>query len=187
MKHEAVPITHSALSNLIATVGTQKPETGGLLFGSRHDGIIRKFVYDQWGSRSRSSYDPDVSKLNPILKDEWRERRLALIGWAHSHPYGASRLSGDYGGNVGDKGFLKAIFRAMPSLDRFVVPILFSGDEGALTIHPYIAERDKIDRYHLGMFQPIEDNEAPDPWIYETETMKSGTEESNAHKERENA
>lgn len=167
MAHEKISITQSALSDLIATVGTQKPETGGLLLGSRQDGIIREFVYDHWGGRSRTSYDPDPSKLNPILKKKWAEERLALIGWAHSHPYGASRLSGDYGRNTGDIGFLHAIFDAMPSLKRFVVPILFSTAEGPLTLHPYIVERGAIKNYKLGQLCPIPDADAPDTWSYE--------------------
>jgi hypothetical protein len=167
MRGDDIKITHSALGSLIATVGQYKPETGGLLLGSRHDNIIRKFVFDQWGSSTRASYDPDPSKLNPIIKSEWRENRLALVGWTHSHPWGASRLSGDYGRNTGDVGFLRAIFAAMPSIQTFFVPIVFSSAEGALTLHPYIVERDQVERYRLGRFVPIADSEAPDPWGYE--------------------
>lgn len=166
-----VKITHSALGKLISTVGTRKPETGGLLLGSRHDNIIRKFVFDEWGSSTRASYDPDPSKLNPIIKHEWRENRLALVGWTHSHPWGASRLSGDYGRNTGDIGFLHAIFAAMPSIQTFFVPIVFSSAEGALTLNPYIVERGNIERYQIGRFAPIPDSEAPDPWIYEPKSV----------------
>lgn len=167
MHSDDIKITYSALGSLIATVGQRKPETGGLLLGSRHDNIIRKFVFDQWGSSTRSSYDPDPSKLNPIIKSEWRENRFALVGWAHSHPWGASRLSSDYGRNTGDIGFLRAIFAAMPSLETFFVPIVFSSADGALTLHPYIVERSNIEGYRLGRFVPILDQDAPDPWGYE--------------------
>lgn len=165
---KSIEIAYSAFGELMATVGTLPPETGGLLLGSREDNIVRKFVFDKWGSRSHISYDPDPSKLNSILKHEWRENRLALIGWAHSHPTGASRMSGDYGGNTGDVGFLRAIFEAMPSIETFVVPILFSGVGGAQTIHPYIVERGSIEHYKMGMFRPVPDESIPDPWSFET-------------------
>lgn len=55
----------------------------------------------------------------------------------------------------------------MPSIHTFFVPIVFSCAEGALTIHPYIVERDQIERYRLGRFVPIADSEAHDPWSYE--------------------
>lgn len=55
----------------------------------------------------------------------------------------------------------------MPSIQTFFVPIVFSSAEGALTLHPYIVERDQVERYRLGRFVPIADSEAPDPWGYE--------------------
>lgn len=88
--------------------------------------------------------------LNKIVKREWREHGLQLIGWAHSHPRGVERLSGDYGGGKGDVAYLTSIFHAMPKLPKFIVPILFSSDDGPLTIYPYVAYRDAPAEYRMG-------------------------------------
>jgi hypothetical protein len=147
---EDVRFDAAAFADLIAFVGHTPPETGGLLLGSRQDYVVRKFIFDESGSRSYSSYDPDVAVLNKIVKREWEENGLQLIGWAHSHPRGIDRLSGDYGAGTGDLAYLNLIFRAMPGLPKFIVPIIFSSSDGPLTIYPYVAYRDNAEEYRLG-------------------------------------
>jgi hypothetical protein len=147
---EDVRFVASAFADLVAFVGHAPPETGGLLLGSRQDYVVKKFIFDESGSRSYASYDPDVTVLNKIVKHEWEEHGLQLIGWAHSHPRGIERLSGDYGAATGDIGYLNSIFRAMPALSKFIVPIIFSTDDGPLAIYPYVAYRDRVEGYRLG-------------------------------------
>lgn len=147
---EDVVFTSTAFADLVAFVGLQPPETGGLLLGSRDDYVVTKFIFDESGSRTRSSYDPDVAVLNEIVKREWRQNGLQLVGWAHSHPRGSARLSGDYGGGKGDLAYLTSIFRAMRKLPKFIVPIVFSSDDGPLTVHPYVAYRDTPADYRMG-------------------------------------
>jgi Prokaryotic homologs of the JAB domain len=149
-KCEDVHFSASAFADLIAFVGHVPPETGGLLLGSRRDYVVKKFVFDESGSRSHSSYDPDVAVLNKIVKREWEENELQLIGWAHSHPRGVERLSGDYGGGTGDLGYLTRIFEAMPALPKFIVPIVFSSHDGPLSFFPYVAYRGNAEDYRLG-------------------------------------
>jgi hypothetical protein len=149
-KCEDVRFTGSAFADLVAFVGNVPPETGGLLLGSRRDHVVQKFIFDESGSRSYSSYDPDVAVLNKIVKREWEENGLQLIGWAHSHPRGVERLSGDYGSGNGDLAYLTRIFAAMPALAKFIVPIVFSSHDGPLCIYPYVAYRDNAEDYRLG-------------------------------------
>jgi hypothetical protein len=159
---EKFRIAKSAYDEILKTVGSRRPESGGILLGSREDFIVRKFVFDPHGSMSAGAYDPNVAFLNKIVKKEWKENGLAFLGFIHSHPRGMARLSGDYGGNIGDVGYLKAIFSAMPTLEKFLVPILFSpADGGELTLFPYIASRGDEENYFTGKLEVIKDKELP--------------------------
>ena len=114
---ENVVFAPPAFADLVAFIGLRPPETGGLLLGSRDDYVVTKFVFDDFWIATRSSYRPDVTVLDKIVKREWREHGLQLIGWAHSHPRGVERLSGDYGGGKGDVAYLtQHFFHAMPKL-----------------------------------------------------------------------
>jgi hypothetical protein len=130
------------------TVGIKRVETGGILLGDRNDYIVKKFIFDSKGSTSHAAYDPDINFLNKCIKEEWENNNLALLGFVHSHPRGVSRLSGDWGNNTGDIGYIKAIFSAIPALDRFLVPIIYSShDGGEFNMFPYMAERGNESNY----------------------------------------
>lgn len=156
-----------AYKELCATIGSQLPETGGLLFGDRSGPdayIVKKFVFDTSGKRSHVSYDPDPDVVNAIIKKVWAEEGLALIGWAHSHPRGVKYLSGDYGNGTGDIGYLRSIFQAIPALEKFLVPIIHSRADGPLTIYPYIAYRNEISNYRevkIAICHPEKGSAAP--------------------------
>jgi hypothetical protein len=152
--------TENAFKKIQETVGKRPAESGGILLGSREDYVVQKFVFDPSGSMSAGAYDPDVSFLNKVVKKEWAENKLAFLGFLHSHPRGALRLSGDWGNNTGDVGYMKGIFRAMPTLTKILVPIMFSSaDGGPLTVIPYIAERGKEEDYFEGKIEIIKDRD----------------------------
>jgi hypothetical protein len=159
-KNEPFVITQSAYDEIVRTVGSRPAESGGILLGSREDYIVQKFVFDPHGSMSHAAYDPDVNFLNKIVKKEWNENKLAFLGFVHSHPRGLSRLSGDYGGNTGDLGYMRGIFRAMPTLEKLLVPILFSpADSGELNFFPYMALRGREDNYFAGDLRIVHDDD----------------------------
>jgi len=159
-KTEPFVITESAYAEIVRTVGSRRAESGGILLGSREDYVVQKFVFDPHGSMSAGAYDPDVNFLNKIVKKEWKENELAFLGFIHSHPRGMSRLSGDYGGNTGDVGYMKAIFKAMPTLEKFLVPILHSpADGGELNLFPYIALRGQEENYFTGQLRIVHDHD----------------------------
>lgn len=141
---------HNAFCSIINTVGTLPPETGGILLGDRKDYIVEEFIYDSKGNRSSASYDPDIEFLNRVVKQKWEEERLELLGFVHSHPRGVNMLSGNYGDGYGDLGYLRKIFDAMPTLKKFLVPIVHSNfDNGGIQMFPYIIERDQYPNYEL--------------------------------------
>ncbi len=148
-----------AYRQILETVGSFPAESGGILLGSRDDYVVRKFIFDESGSCSPGGYDPDVDFLNPLVKKEWEENGLALVGFVHSHPRGVSRLSGDWGNGIGDMGYLKRIFQYIPALEKFLVPIIYSKADGReFDIFPYIAWRDSVEDYMEGKLEILEDS-----------------------------
>ncbi len=141
--------TMSAFLEIQATVGSERAESGGLLLGSRDDFIVRKYVHDKTGSRGRTNYDPDMEFINETVEYYWQKHGLSFLGFLHSHPRGVSRLSGDYGDGIGDIGYINLIMDAIPGLDRFLAPIVFSSyDKKPFEMFPYVAERGDIDNYY---------------------------------------
>ena len=149
----------SVYDEIINTVGSLESESGGILLGSREDYIVQKFFFDKSGSRTSGSYDPDLSSLNKIVKREWEENDLELLGFIHSHPRGYSKLSGDWGGGTGDIGYLKAIFAAMPTLETFLVPIMYSSYDGQeREFFPYVATRGREEKYKKHKLVIVDDD-----------------------------
>ncbi len=149
----------SPYRHIIDTVGYHTPECGGILLGYRKDYIVRKFIFDRNGMKSGGSYDPDVTYLNKVIKKEWEENGLELVGFAHSHPRGVSRLSGDWGNGIGDLGYIKSIFNAIPALPKFLVPIVFSEADGQeLQILPFIAHRESPESYEIAQLEIIDES-----------------------------
>lgn len=138
-------------------VGRLPAETGGILLGSRQDYVIRRFVLDPYGAKGPSGYDPDITYLNKVVREQWDENGLELLGFVHSHPRGVSRLSGDRGNGIGDLGYLRRIFAAMPLLPRFLVPVVYStADGGEFEVFPHIAHRDAIDAYETAAIELVD-------------------------------
>jgi hypothetical protein len=143
--------TSDAFGEIKSSVGSKKPETGGILLGFRSDYVVQKFIFDKEGSFSPSGYDPNVDYLNPFLKSEWHENRYELIGFVHSHPRGVCRLSGDWGNGIGDLGYLKRIFEHINGLNKFLVPIVYSVfDNHPFEIFPFIAWKASVKNYKKG-------------------------------------
>lgn len=172
-----IRILKSAYIDIQRTVGSKKTETGGILLGNRENYIVQKFVFDNLGSTFPTGYDPDVDFINGVLKEEWENNQLSLLGFIHSHPRGCSRLSGDYGNNTGDIGYMKAIFKAIPELDRFLVPIVYSSNDGKdFELIPYVAFEDDIENYSAEGIEIIPDKK------YSKESKKTIT--NNKQKEK---
>lgn len=154
-----------AYDEMIPTVGSLPAETGGILLGDRDDYIVKKFIFDENGSSRSAGYDPDIDFINQEIKREWEQNGLALIGFLHSHPRGVSRLSGDWGNNTGDIGYIKAIFKAIPSMEKFLVPIIYSTyDGGERKIFPYVAmsgKEEEYEKYQLTIIDEPQVSNAP--------------------------
>ncbi len=128
-------ITTSAYHEMLTTVGSQKAESGGLLFGSRRDWVITKFLFDKDAHTTASTYTFNVGYLNPMIEKLRNEQGLELLGFFHSHPQGYKQLSGP------DKEYFMRQFNNI-KVDKFLVPLMFPATDGTYDFRPYIIYRD---------------------------------------------
>lgn len=77
-------ITEEVLSQIRETVGSQIPETGGIL-GSSDGKRIDYFYFDKTANVTGATYEPDCDKLNLIIQ-KWYEKGIEFVGFIHSHP-----------------------------------------------------------------------------------------------------
>lgn len=84
-------ITEDVLSRIRETVGSQIPETGGIL-GSSDGKHVDHFYFDVTASVTGATYEPDCDKLNLIIQ-KWYEKGIEFVGFIHSHPRGAVKPS----------------------------------------------------------------------------------------------
>lgn len=138
-----IPICPKPLKTVRDTSGALTVETGGVLIGYRFDYVVRDFIFDHRGSSKPGAYDPDVKYLNQCLKKAWEQNGMKILGFLHSHPRGVCRPSGDYGNGIGDTGYVIRIFKHIQSLNKFLVPIVYStADGGCFEIFPFIVFRE---------------------------------------------
>lgn len=124
-------------STIEHTIGQLPAESGGMLGGSRLDGVARTFHFDQAAATSAATYSPDTTSVNALLRERWNPAGVNLLGFVHSHPAGMARPSG------GDLAYAERILAAIPDLDRLLLPIVQTvPDTGRFSLHPFAAERD---------------------------------------------
>ena len=90
-------ITEEVLSRIRETVGSQIPETGGIL-GSSDGKHVDHFYFDVTASVTGATYEPDCDKLNLIIQ-KWYEKTVSdscgnAAGWKHfsdDRQYGSGR------------------------------------------------------------------------------------------------
>ena len=117
-------------------IGDVTAEHGGVLGGSREDGIVQSFHFDRSARPSSATYSPDTASLKRLFADDWNPRGINMLGFVHSHPPGVTRPSG------GDLIYAERILSANPSLSRLLLPIIVTtADAGAFELLPYAAVR----------------------------------------------
>lgn len=144
-------ITTNAFTEMLKTVGSQNAEAGGLLFGSRKDWVITKFLYDRNAVTTVSTYSFDVGYLNPMI-DKLEEEGLQLLGFLHSHPQNCTNLS-----QPDIQYFLKQF--SYISVDKFLVPLMFSAVDGTHDFIPYTIYKDgRVEQSELELLPDQYDN-----------------------------
>jgi len=128
--------TAEAFRALRGTIGAQPAETGGPLGGRRGSGVVEHFAVDRTARRNSVQYYPDQPAVNELLRERWNPAGVNLLGFVHSHPYGAVRPSGQ------DLRYAAEILDAIPELDRLLLPIVQSSADGpTFDVRGYAAVR----------------------------------------------
>ncbi|QGY44851.1 hypothetical protein GM418_14595 [Maribellus comscasis] len=133
-----MPITESAFFEIINFIGGRKAESGGLLFGSEDDWVIRKFVPDTNAQTTRASYTIDTDRMNPIVKKLWDEEELSLLGIIHSHPRGSKAPSSP------DRYYFENLLGRIKR-KNFYVPIVFTIPDGGFKFFPYVYQNNELE------------------------------------------
>jgi hypothetical protein len=151
-------ITREALSQILATIGKRRPETGGILLGPIGRDGISKFVFDSEGDNSFAAYGPSSEQLSDLCEQE-TSRGIELKGFCHSHPGGFASPSG------GDMYYVQRFFDANPSMTTFYMPIMFNvpmssgfGYPSSMRDTIYIGGRTRMSSSH------IDKGQLPDGW-----------------------
>jgi hypothetical protein len=147
----------SVLRHIRGTVGRLPAEQGGPLGGSRADGIVRAFHFDDTAHQSGAAYSPDHERLNRLFAQEWNPAGVNFLGFVHSHPPRMRRLS------RGDFEYAERILDAIPELQRLLLPLVQTEpDTGRFELIPYAVVRDRaglrVERLEL---EVLAEEEAP--------------------------
>lgn len=119
---------------MLQTVGSRPAESGGLLFGSRKDYVITKFLFDKDAETTRNTYSFNVGYLNPMI-EKLGEEGLQLLGFVHSHPKAYKRLSEP------DRDYFQRQFKNIP-VDKFLTPLMFPATDGTYDFIPFVIYKD---------------------------------------------
>ncbi len=140
-----------------ATVGSQKPETGGILGANLHQNAlhISRFHFTQatkncYGGINAGycHYSPDHNEINRVVDDIWAKQGLWLAGIVHSHPGGMNQLSYGNGlNNDGDMTYFKNLLAhpesAAAGLNQFVAPIVNFNHRGDMEMTVWLVYADQ--------------------------------------------
>lgn len=172
-------ISSAVYQAIESTVGCYGPETGAMLGGSRKDGVVRQFHFDDQAQRTNVSYSPHFISLNAILREQWNPRDVNLLGFVHSHPGWLKKPSG------GDLIYAKKILDHNPELNELWMPIVIPiAETGHFKIYPFVAVRDgdgiRIEKCALELVDDAGEN------AEETQAVEPATHilKQNGHAER---
>ena len=87
---ENVMISQCVYDEIIRTVGSTPPESGGIL--GVKGGVINSFFFDENRAEDGNTYTPNIGMLNDVLI-KWHEYGAEFGGVIHSHPIDMQYLS----------------------------------------------------------------------------------------------
>lgn len=128
-------MTAEVYDQIRRTIGTRKPEQGGILGSS--DGVhIDHYYFDKTADRTAASYTMDAKALNEVIH-EWNDNGIQLVGIIHSHPQGCTKPS------YGDKETARHIIETIDVKGKFFTPIVQVSPKlnGDIKIYSYAFEQ----------------------------------------------
>ena len=129
-----VKIAHKVCKDIMLTIGTRAPESGGILLGPIGTSDVTDFFFDTDGDCTRSTYSPDCVTLRRKMKDEWLPAGIDMKGFVHSHPGSFDSLS------AGDLAYINRSLDKNKEDKMFVAPIVIPSE---FRLRPLVVLRDK--------------------------------------------
>ncbi|RKY12570.1 MAG: hypothetical protein DRP65_00925 [Planctomycetota bacterium] len=129
-----VKISRNVCKEILHTVGSQPPESGGILLGPVGSNDVTGFFFDNCGSCTGISYSPDCTTLKQKMKVEWLPAGVDMKGFVHSHP---GRLDGL---SVGDMIYINRLLDINDDMPMFIAPIVIPQE---FRMRPIVVLRDK--------------------------------------------
>ena len=111
-------MAHAAFCDILNTVGSLAPETGGILLGPVGSNDVTDFHFDDTASCSGATYSPDHESLQRKMNNEWLPAGVDMKGFCHSHPGNLDRLTS------GDMAYIQRLLAANGDMDMFAAPIV---------------------------------------------------------------
>lgn len=133
-RSQSIRFSKSAYAKIQETLGTLKPEQGGILGISNEEDIVDFFVHDKKADVGTYEYSPNVSYIDEVINNEWAPNGIEFVGFIHSHPYGSSRLSS------ADIQYAKRIMKAF-GLSYLFMPLANSNQDASFQIHGYYVQK----------------------------------------------
>jgi proteasome lid subunit RPN8/RPN11 len=124
-------ISEEVITQITSFIANRSPESGGLLMGPPDKDAITFFQYDEWGSTSGSTYEPDAEKLSELANNISSEKGWIIKGVVHSHPGSMSSLS------WGDKQTIQKYFKANSRMPYFIAPIVYKTHGSVVSPHSF--------------------------------------------------
>ncbi len=129
-----VKISRNVCKDILHTIGSQKPESGGILLGPIGSNDVTDFFFDNHGSCTGSTYSPDHVTLMRKMKEEWLPAGIDLKGFVHSHPSRFDSLS------AGDMTYINRLLDINDDMPMFIAPIVIPQE---FRMRPIVVLRDK--------------------------------------------
>ena len=129
-------IKRKILGEIISTIGTCEPETGGIL--GVKDGVVCEFYFDKNADCQIGEYCPNTVDVNSKLV-EWAREGISFAGIIHSHPNNLFEFSN------GDKEGIFTVVKAIPNAEKLYFPIVTNSNGNFLmTVYRVIPVQDDI-------------------------------------------
>ena len=107
-----------AYKSMLLTIGSHRPETGGILLGPIGSNDITTWYFDRGGNCTGASYSPDHVNLNQRMKDIWLPLGIDMKGFVHSHPGRHDWLT------TGDLAYINRLLDKNDDMTMFAAPIV---------------------------------------------------------------
>ncbi|MDA3923988.1 MAG: ThiF family adenylyltransferase [Kiritimatiellae bacterium] len=135
-----VTITQNVLDQIVATIASRPPESGGLFGGDRPKQKISRFFFDANANVTHSAYSLEQKTFEKVSEAWDDENGDKVIGVIHSHPDGCISPTGS------DEKYAAVMLNSLPDMERLFLPIVvFENGRHAgkceCVIRPYVAYR----------------------------------------------